>query len=202
TVTVTLPPDSEQPNAPNILNFNSLTNADASKAITINWGPFQGGTSADYISVDIGTITNSPRLGESGYLNGTATSFTLPAGLLKPNTNYDVDISFYHGTYSTNATELWGAFRATQTMFNLSTSSGSSSSGTLVLTNAVWNGTTFSFEVNCSPGQTLSVDSSVDLSPNSWQLVLTTNAPGNKVLISVPVSGASGNRLFRARNGS
>jgi hypothetical protein len=79
-VTVTLPSDMTQPNAPHISNYTAAQNVDVSLAFTLTWDSFQGGTSADYILVTVGDkVWRTPSPGTNGALTGTATSaITLP----------------------------------------------------------------------------------------------------------------------------
>ncbi|MFM1562001.1 MAG: Ig-like domain-containing protein, partial [Roseibacillus sp.] len=91
------------PNVPFITNWTALQAADPSGEITIEWQPFDGGTTDDHISVGInfegpgagGGILETPVPGEAGALNGTATSLSIPAGTLEQGKRYRANVSFY-----------------------------------------------------------------------------------------------------------
>jgi hypothetical protein len=76
------------------------------------------------------------------------------------------------------------------------------SSGQLTLTNALWSGGTFAFDVTSQAGQTLTVEYSSTLRSNQWQTLLTTNSPAGRVHIADPHSSTNRCLLYRARNGS
>ena len=199
-ITATLSASMTQPNAPRVSNFDAAQAVDPSQPFTLSWDSFQGGTAADFVSVDVGGLFRSGNPGEPGALNGTATSVTIPAGKLQANTDYDVILGFYRVTGHTNAPVASAAFRATVTLLNLSTSNGPST-GSLILSNPARTGSTFSFDVTTSAGQTITVESSADMAPSSWTPVLTTNSPGTKVHITAPPSTAP-HLFYRARSGA
>jgi hypothetical protein len=201
TVVVDLPVSMAQPGAPHLTNYPATQAVDPSQAFVLGWDPFSGGTSADYISVDIGTAYSSTNVGSVGALNGTAVAFTIPAGKLQPNTNYASTISFYHLLSVTNGTSYaTTAFRSTTTAFTLITTGGATG-GPLVLTNASWAPGNFIFDVLCTNGQTVTVEFTNVLSAGAWPKLLTTNSPGSRVHIVSPQTGSYPSLYFRARNG-
>jgi hypothetical protein len=123
----------------------------------------------------------------------------IPAGKLAANSNYDCSIGFYHALTTSNASYATIAYVATVTRFTLTTSAGTTSS--LVLTNASWTPANFTFEVSCSPGQIVVVESSTTMLPGTWSGILTTNASGNRVRITDPRAATNRSLLYRARNG-
>ncbi len=199
-VTVNLPASLAQPNAPHISNFTAAQSVNASQAFTLNWDAFSGGTSADFIFVDVGEVFLTAKPGTAGALNGTATSVQIPAAKLAANSNYDCSIGFYHVLTTSNTSYATIAYVATVTRFTLSTTGGSAGPA-LVLTNATRTASNFTFEVSCSPGQNVVVESSTNLLPGSWSGVLTTNATGNRVRITDPRASTNRSLLYRARNG-
>jgi len=76
------------------------------------------------------------------------------------------------------------------------------SAGPLTLTNALWNGGTFAFDVASQAGQAFTVEYNTALRSNQWQTLLTTNSPAGLVHIVDPQSSTNLNRFYRARNGS
>ena len=74
--------------------------------------------------------------------------------------------------------------------------------GPLTLTNAIWSGGTFAFDVTSQAGQTFTVEYSSTLRSNQWQTLLTTNSPAGLVHIVDPQSSSNPYLFYRARNGS
>ena len=76
------------------------------------------------------------------------------------------------------------------------------SASQLTLTNAIWSGGTFAFDVISPVDQTLTVEYSSTLRSNQWQSLLTTNSPSGRVHIVDPYSSSNAYRFYRARTGS
>lgn len=203
-VAVTLPAAvvMPQPGAPHVNNYAAAQGVDPNQPFVLGWDAFPGGTANDYIAVEIDTAYGSADPGLPGALAGTATSFTIPAGTLQPNSTYDSDIAFYRFVAATNGTSYSTlAYRATLTRFTLITTSGTVA-GPLVLTNASWSSGVFSFDVRCTPGQTVTIETNVLASAaGPWPKLLTTNSPGALFHIVSPQAGSSPSVFYRARNG-
>jgi hypothetical protein len=199
TVMVSLPTTNSmpQPNAPHLTNYPAAQVVNASQAFVLGWDAFSGGTAADYIDVDIGSIYNSPEPGQPGALPGTARTFTIPANTLQPNTNYLSRVGFFRHSGMTNASYTTAAYRATYTEFTLITIAA----GPLILTNPVYASGTFSFDVLCSSGQTVVVEYKTNLAVAPWQTLLTTNSPGSSFHAVAPQAVTNRSLFFRARNG-
>lgn len=84
--------------APTIQDVFLLEALPPGEATTIRWQPFTGGTTADFIRVEVWPETgsklvmSSPGLGMAGALDGTATSFSIPG--LSGNAAYDLVVHF------------------------------------------------------------------------------------------------------------
>lgn len=74
--------------------------------------------------------------------------------------------------------------------------------GQLTLTNAIWSGGVFAFDVTSPAGQTLTVEYTSTLRSNQWQTLLTTNSPAGRVHIADPHSSTNRYLFYRARTGS
>jgi hypothetical protein len=72
----------------------------------------------------------------------------------------------------------------------------------LALTNAIWSGGVFAFDVTSQAGQTLTVEYSSTLRSNQWQTLLTTNSPAGRVHVIDPHSSTNRYLFYRARTGS
>ena len=198
-VTVNFPASLVQPAAPHVSNFTAVRSVNAAQPFTLSWDAFPGGTANDYIHVHVGTefITGDP--GKTGALNGTATSVTIPAGTLQANQTYEGTIGFYHAAINTFGTShVTTAYRATLTHFDLVTTGPPG--GTLILTNAAWNGLIFSFDVLSAAGQTFTIDSA-NFVQGPWQPLVTTNSPSGRLQIIDLNSLVAPSLFYRARNG-
>jgi methionine-rich copper-binding protein CopC len=76
------------------------------------------------------------------------------------------------------------------------------SGGQLTLTNLIWSGGMFAFDVTSQAGQTLTVEYSSTLRSNQWQTLLTTNSSAGRVHIADPHSSTNRYLFYRARTGS
>lgn len=199
TVVVNLPTTNimAQPGAPHLTNYPAAQAVNPGQAFALGWDAFPGGTAADYIYVQIGANYSSPNPGTPGALSGTARTFTIPAGTLQPNSTYDSTIGFYRRVGTTNASFATDAYRATFTDFSFITTSGSQ----LVLTNASWTPGSFSFDVICTNGQTVTVEYTNVLTAVNWPKLLTTNSPGSRFHVVSPQAVSNKFLYYRARNG-
>lgn len=92
-------PVSAYPNAPFIVNFAAAQAIDWTQAFAVQWQPFVGGGSSDYIQMTIrrtdgSQVFRTPDFGQTGALTGAATSATIPANTLVPGTTYRASVVF------------------------------------------------------------------------------------------------------------
>src|SRR5512133_2776576 len=78
-VSATFPATLVAPPAPHLTNYLEAQSVDSTQPFRLGWEPFQGGTAADCIYVELQPAFQTPALSEPGALNGTATSVTIPA---------------------------------------------------------------------------------------------------------------------------
>jgi methionine-rich copper-binding protein CopC len=201
TVTVNLPSSLTQPAAPRISNFAAAQSVVATQSFQLTWDAFPGGTSADRIYVEVGGVFQTPDFDATGALNGTATSVTIPANTLQPNSNYVATVGFYRFVTASNASYTTVAYRATVTEFDLITGSGIPG-GPLVLTNGAWSAGRFGFDIKSAAGQTFTILYSSNLLSGEWYPLLTTNSPSGILRVSDPRSTTNRVLFYRARNGS
>ena len=199
TVVVNLPTTNvmAQPEAPHLTNYVAAQSVDPNQTFVLGWDAFPAGTTGDFIDVEIGTAYRSPNPGFPGSLNGTARTFAIPAGTLQANSNYLSRVGFFRHAGSTNAAYTADAFRSTYIEFNLITASSSQSP--LLLTNAHWTGASFTFDVLCATGQTVTIEFTNRLASGGWAKLLTTNSPGTQFHVVSPAPPPV--QFYRARNG-
>ena len=175
---------------------------DPTQPFTLQWDPFTGGASTDYIVARVANVWQSPDPGASNALIGTATSVTIPAGTLAPGNTYTGSIGFSHAILVTNGTYATYVYRATDTKFSLITTTGVATPP--VMTNFVWSGGTFGFDLLTSSGQTVTIVSTTNLATplTSWSVLQTFTNLGTSIHISDPRSITNPSAFYRARNGN
>jgi hypothetical protein len=197
-VTVTLP-NYLLPNPPQISNYTNAQAVNPSLPFTLNWNTFTNGGSADRIVLQINQPSengnNGPVLfqtslyGPPGGLDGTATSVTIPAAVLPPNSTNDAFLIFTHITSTSNATTETTALVGTADYFTIVTTAASAApvlaiikSGTNVLLEWPTN----------AAGYTLEFAS--NLTSSAW----STNLPAPVVVNTnkVVTNGISGTQKF------
>ncbi len=199
--TVNFPGILVTPNAPQLTNYVAAQAIDATKPFVLGWNPFTNGTPADWIYVELyGGVFNSGDFGTAGALDGTARSITIPANTLAAGSNYSGAITFYDIVCLTNSPNgyITLAYRGATTEFSLATLD-STPATPLLLTNAVYTGSVFSFDVTSAPGRTVIVESRTNLAAGQWSPVLTTNSASGKVHITDPRAGTNWSLFYRAR---
>lgn len=204
--TVSMPTTMLQPNAPHVSNFTNAQAVDATKAFTVTWDPFQGGTSSDFIGLSVsddgGEVFHTPYPGTNGaVLPGTALSAVIPLGVLSAGTNYQCQLVFYRFLAVTNSTYATVGYRASGTSFNLSTTGGVVAPAPVV-SNPIMTPGNIGFDVATAAGQALKVLFSADCSLpiSQWQTVLSTNSPGASVHLNLSIQGGA-NGFYRLANG-
>jgi hypothetical protein len=199
---VTFPASLVQPDAPHLKNFLAAKSVDSTQPFTLQWDPFAGGGSTDYIVATVATVWQTPNPGASNALSGTATSMTIPAGTLAPEKTYTASIGFAHAILATNGTDATYVYRATDTTFSLITTGGVVTPP--VMTNFVWSGGTFGCDVLTSAGQTVTIVSTTNLAIPlaSWPVLQTFTNPGTSIHFSDPRSATNPAAFYRARNGN
>jgi hypothetical protein len=187
------------PNPPQISNYTNAQAVNPSLPFTLNWNTFTNGGSADRIVLQINQPSengnNGPVLfqtslyGPPGGLDGTATSVTIPAAVLPPNSTNDAFLIFTHITSTSNATTETTALVGTADYFTIVTTAASAApvlaiikSGTNVLLEWPTN----------AAGYTLEFAS--NLTSSAW----STNLPAPVVVNTnkVVTNGISGTQKF------
>lgn len=87
------------PNTPRVSNWTAAQTIVPTNDFTLTWDSFVGGTTNDYIGLQIeknggGTVFATPGAGQPGSLNGTSTSVAIPAYTLGSGTNYNARLTF------------------------------------------------------------------------------------------------------------
>ena len=199
-VTVNLP-NYSLPNAPQITNYTNTQAVNPSQPFTLNWNTFTNGGGADRIVVQInepstGGIGNSGTLlfqtsynGPPAGLDGTATSVTIPANILPPDSTNDAFVVFAHVAFTTGSGTATTAIMGSATYFNIITTPASAAplltiipSGTNVLVEWPTNAAGYTLEF------------STNLASTVWSTTLPAPVVvnTNKVL----TNGISGTRRF------
>ncbi len=120
------------PSHPRISNFDAAQAVDPSKAFTLRWDAFSGGTASDFVQVALQDDTGreafrTPDAALAGALTGQATSVLIPAFALPPGKNFTGRLHFVRiqrldTTTYPGATGAAGYFKETE--FTLATIPG------------------------------------------------------------------------------
>ena len=204
-VTVNLP-NNPPPNAPQIINYTNAQAVNPSQPFTLNWNTFTNGGSADRIVVQInepstGGVGNSGLLlfqtsydGPPAGLDGTATSVTIPANILPPNSTNDAFVFFAHVAFTTGSGTSTTAIVGSAVYFTIIATAASVvpvltiiPSGTNVLVEWPTNATGYTLEF------------STNLASSVWSTTLPTPVVVNtNYVVTNGISGTS--RFFRLSN--
>jgi hypothetical protein len=188
---------SAQPPVPHITNYTAAQNVDPTQPFTLGWDTFVGGTTNDFIDLNISAAFDSPGYSMPGMLRGTSNTIVIPAGTLQPNSNYIANLGFYRVIMATNGSSAAMSYRATITEFSFITTGPAAP----VLTNRTYNSGIFNFDVISSLGSTVTVQWSTNL-PN-WNNLVVTNFNGvTNRHITDSQSAGKPYRFYRARTGS
>lgn len=138
------------PNPPQVSNFAALQQINAGATTTVSWGAFAGGTSQDFIQLQIrdsngnNVFSTGDSPGQPGALNGTATSVNIPAGTLQPGQFYTGKLMFAKlvgsDTSSYPGVTALAAF-SSKTNINMATEGSSLSNGVLTVSGTAGNDT-------------------------------------------------------------
>lgn len=208
TLAVNLPASMPQPNAPHLTNYTAAQAINSAASFSLGWDPFTGGAGgSNFVFLTIihaGTnVFQTGSLTTTNALPGTSVAVNIPANTLPAGSTFNGSLGFYHTLLVTNnASNISVSYRASFTQFALATTGGAS--GPLNFVNPRLSGSTLSFDVSCSAGQTFTILSSSDLTlpPAQWTLLLTTNSSGTTVHFVDSRPATSGAMFYRVRNGT
>ncbi len=107
------PADDYPTNAPQIVNFSDSQAINSVTNFVLQWTAFAGGTTNDFITLSIqdnlgNDAFDTPGVGGTNALDGTATSALIPGGTLAPGTTYQGNLLFIKTT-STDTNSIPGA---------------------------------------------------------------------------------------------
>lgn len=189
------------PAAPQIANFNEASVIEAGQPFVVRWQPLAGGTSSDFVQVQVRkgaaiAAASADHPFAAGALNGTSTSFGLPAGLLAPGESCEVSILFIEAaqldsfTYP-KALGLCGYAR--QTTATIRARGGNIT--TPQLRNLRRGPNIVQFELAADPGRQYIMQSSANF--QAWSNLLVTNAPGPHFDLQLPVDLRQNHQFLR-----
>ncbi len=186
-----------------VLNYAAAQSVDGTKDFVLTWAPL-GATSKDSVSVDVrdasgNILIMSPDSGCPGALDGTSTSFKIPAGILKPGVSYIGHIQLTLGFTQTeiDATTRSSSFTFTGAEFPMVTTGGGLPPATpTVLGTPRIEGA--SLVIGCTAtvsGRTYGLESSTTPA-GPWSGVTDKVAAGTSLQFEAPVP-ALGPQFFR-----
>jgi hypothetical protein len=205
TTSISLPEFTTLPNAPTLTNYTAAQSIDATKDFTLSWVPFSGGTTRDYIDVQLsgksGAVFKSGEYLCPVSLNGTASSVLIPANTLATNQIYTAEIDFIKVLLlDTNSIPGDALQAGTESVTFTSVSTSAAQIPPPVLGNAALvPGGGIQFDLATTPGVTYTVQFSGDLSiPSGWTSLLVTNANSTSVTFTNTSLGGTNAGFYRA----
>jgi hypothetical protein len=190
-------PNTPLPPTPRMTNFRAAQAVNPALPFTVSWTYPSAPRASDFVQVYVtdghADVFSTPNFGESGALNGTARTVTIPAGTLDPGSILSLNLEITR-VVSTNSTAYpWaegaaGVFRSTAIELTTIIPPRMKILGP---TNGV-----LTIEVRGSAERTNVLQATEDLV--LWRNVATNVAPLGKSVFSIPTS-ASPARWFRAR---
>jgi hypothetical protein len=190
TTQVTLPSGNVPPNVPTLSDYATDQTINAGSDFTLSWEPFAGGSSQDYISVTIHDSSNAAVLrsedyGCPGALDGTDTSFLIPADTLVSNATYSAEILFEKVlTLDTNSIHGDALIAGLAAVTTATIATGASvAPPTFALTNFAWlPGGGLRFDFPTTPGTSYTIQFNQNLgNATGWSSLLTTDAATTSV---------------------
>src|SRR5262249_35093944 len=118
-VEVDLSPPDSQPLAPEFVDFDAAQAIDPSRPFVLTWQPVPGASTTDFLQVAVGNVFTTPSLLDPRALNGTASSVTVPAGILPPGFPSEAVVAIYRYQLTTNGTVIIFGYRATATKMHI-----------------------------------------------------------------------------------
>jgi hypothetical protein len=207
TITLPLNGDVYPVTVPSLNNYTAAQVVDSSKSYTLSWPAFSGGTANDIILVTISEITgltliSSPVPGQPGSLNGTNTSFVIPANTLPSGSLLGGSLIFAKVVKldTTSYTGVPGfALYYTQTTFGLGTIAGTATPPRLsvIATNSPGG---FRVLLTGQAGARYAVDGSTNLQSASWVSLFTNTATGGQFIFTDSQSADFPQRFYRGRS--
>jgi Bacterial Ig-like domain len=192
------------PPTPQILNLPALQSADATVDVVVQWNGFTGAGQGDSIgfTLMLGNVLiyNAPDPCVPIVLEKTATSITLPRGLLVAGRSYDASLRYFHfGAYDTNTIADIVAFAGVSKDLNFTIVTGGGvpakapTIGSPSLTN-----NQLQFQVTgASPGQSIQLQESITLQSGSWTTIQTVPADASgAATFTIPITSIGFYRLF------
>jgi len=183
------------PNTPRVLNLRELQAIDPHQPVLIQWFPMQSTNIEAVVELDFfdesGAIIYDP-----GVRHPASSSFTVPAGIFQPSSNYTGRLAF-HAVASSDKQSYPGAIGAViysrETRFPLKVMP--KSDGRLRLLSPAYNEGTFSMGISGVSGRRYQVQSSGQTF--NWVERLITNAPATIFRVSIPGDPAIQKEFFR-----
>lgn len=192
------------PPSPQIVNLPALQSADPTVDVVVHWNGFTGAGTGDSISFTL-TLVNeliysAPDPCVPIVLEKTATSITLPKGLLVAGRTYDASLHYFHFAFETNTIPDIIAFAGVSKDLNFTIVTGgggvSAKSPTIGSPNLIGNQLQFQV-TGASPGQSIQLQESATMQSGSWSTIQTIAAdPSGAASFTIPAT-PTGSRFYR-----
>ncbi len=191
------------PPTPEILNLPALQTAATNSDVIVRWNGFANAGEGDSIAFTLtlggDLVYQAPDPCVPIVLDKTATSITLPAGLLVAGRTYDANLSYLHfGPFDTNSIPdivAWvGASK--DLSFTIVTGGGGTQPKSPTIGSPTLTGSELQFPVTgAAPGQSLELQEASVL--GSWATIRTVQADGSGTTTFTVPAAAAGARFYR-----
>ena len=171
------------PPTPQILNLPALQSADPTVDVVVHWNGFTGAGASDSISFTLtlggDQIYSAPDPCVPIVLEKTATSITLPKGLLVAGRSYDASLRYNHFAFDTNSIPdiiaLAGVYK--DLSFTIVTGGGGTTAKPPTIGNPILADNQLQFQVTgAAAGQSIQLQESATLLSGSWNTIRTNAA--------------------------
>jgi hypothetical protein len=194
----------DYPPIPHIQNFAMIQAIDPAADFNLSWDADVGAGANDFISLFITEVQGSVVFQAPNQcatppiaLPVTATSIVVPKGTFTAGKSYNMELSFYHGVsrdvpITTDAKGTSALAKSTKLTLQTTGGTGALTAPKFTQVLRAANGMV-QLQIACMSQRTLTLESTLDL--KSWLPVLTTNAPGASLTVTVPAGPST---FFRA----
>lgn len=207
TITLTLTGDAYPTTTPHISNFTAAQSINPAAAFTLTWDAFSGGTIQDFVQlliVDASGVTlfQTPDPGQTGALNGNATSVTIPANTLPASSALGGQLLMARPV-SENFVRYPGVIGYAAyykfTQFNIATTAVTNAPPPRLAVITPTTPSQFQLQLIGSAGLQYVIETSASLQSGSWTPLITNTAAGGQFNFTNNPSPTFPFRFYRGR---
>lgn len=198
-IDITFSPDLSAPEPIQILNFDASQRMNPTKPFVIRWAPIPGGRKTDHVRVLIGGSFASPAMEEPGSLDGTSTSYEIPASVLQSLPSFPVAASvlILRLEGQRGVTLGTAAYKTSLTQFFVQLGTGEEVVEPVVLTPPVLQPEGMVVTAVVPAGKVARFESMPQLDTGTWVVLQQVTGEGQSVRFVDPSTERVGSRFYR-----